>query len=167
MKEHRARAPADDAPRLLHGEMLQAVLHLPVKTACEKLFSVLRSMFLRFQLLQNLAYTAAEPSRCKHLMLTQRPARALPMLPPCMCSPSTTVLLPQARIRRRRPRCWSTSPSSSCRSTSRSATTGRRAGDGCCLFVESGQPPLHSIEYVVRALCSVREKAHLRAGTER
>ena len=48
MKEHGACAPADVGPRQPHGDMHQAVLHIPVKTACKKLFPVTRSMFLRF-----------------------------------------------------------------------------------------------------------------------
>ena len=47
-KVHRARAPAHAVPRDLHGGMLPAALHAPVKTACQKLFSVTSSVFLRF-----------------------------------------------------------------------------------------------------------------------
>ena len=48
-KEHRARAPADDAPRLLQLRKVEALNFSQLKTACEKLFPVPRSMFLRFQ----------------------------------------------------------------------------------------------------------------------
>ena len=47
-KEHRDSAPADAWSRDLHGEMQPGALHLPVKTACQKLFSVTSSVFLRF-----------------------------------------------------------------------------------------------------------------------
>ena len=49
MKEHRARAPADVAPRLLHSTRHGRAVPRTVKTACEKLFPVSSSMFLRFQ----------------------------------------------------------------------------------------------------------------------
>ena len=47
-KEHGFRAPAGPAPRDLACQMRAAGAHLTQKTVCKKLFSLPRSMFLRF-----------------------------------------------------------------------------------------------------------------------
>ena len=48
LKEHRARALFDAASCDLAGEKLRTAAFLPVKTACQKRFSVTRSVFLQF-----------------------------------------------------------------------------------------------------------------------
>ena len=67
-KEHRSCAPADAVPRDLHGEMQPGTLHIPVKTACEKLSPSTRSMFL--ELFQQSLSSRAPPS------WRSRPSRA-------------------------------------------------------------------------------------------
>ena len=47
-KEHSSRALADASPPDLAGEMYLTARHLPVKTACKKLFSFKCSVFLQF-----------------------------------------------------------------------------------------------------------------------
>ena len=48
MKEHRARAPARAVPGRGTDAVQMAELHCILKTACQKLFSVTSSVFLRF-----------------------------------------------------------------------------------------------------------------------
>ena len=63
MKEHRYRAPCDAVCPLLLSAVRGSAAHGTQKTACKKLFSVLRSMFLHFGSSQELPTTVARKSR--------------------------------------------------------------------------------------------------------
>ena len=63
-EEHRARAPADAVPRDLDGKTDGAAPCLTVKTACQKLFPVSRSMFPELLLLVPSQYAHIEKAMC-------------------------------------------------------------------------------------------------------
>ena len=137
MKEHRARAPADVGPRLLQTNTATARGCVSLKTACEKLFPVPRSMFLRFQHL-------AEPG--------VRGRRAKQMQAPHVDSAPITraadaAILQTVTIRSHAAATGADSKEEASLLVNFTkllmpldetvATTGRRAGDGCSAKVAS------------------------------
>ena len=82
-------------PRNLHGEMQPGALHIPVKTACEKLSPSTRAMFL--QLFQQSSSSRAPPS------WWSRPSRAPARSATCCHRSACSVRPPHSYLRPSRP----------------------------------------------------------------